>query len=70
VSEITKEDREGIKCAIIVFFLCWSIVGSFVGYYFTHDGGCTHKNIAAYINPGYLITCAIFKPRFNLDDKP
>ena len=31
---------------------------------FANNGHCTYETVAAYTNPGYIVTCELFRPRF------
>lgn len=45
--------------------LIWSIMGAAIGTLFAaHEKACPRKNIAAYLNPAYIVSCEIWKPRW------
>lgn len=45
--------------------LIWSIMGAATGTLFAaHEKACPRKNIAAYLNPAYIVSCEIWKPRW------
>lgn len=59
------------KTILYIFLGAWSILGVAAGFgYATFDKVCPRKNIAAYLNPAYIITCEIWKPRWEINDAP
>jgi len=61
--------QEEVAMGIVVFFIVWTIVGGLVGFAksLTRSDGCNYPNIAAYTNPGYILVCEVFRPRWNDD---
>lgn len=61
--------RDDMKTVLLIFLTIWFLFGAAVGFgYALFDKVCPRKNIAAYLNPAYIIVCETFKPRWEIND--
>ena len=54
-----------------ILFVVWCVLGFVQGIFNTFppehilkEKECRYKNVAAYANPGYILSCELFKERF------
>ena len=63
--------REDFEVPIIVMLALWLTMGLVLGSIRSIEQddrgnkGCEYKTLAAFVNPGYMLGCELFRKRFN-----
>lgn len=65
-----KKHKKAISIILAIWFALGFMVGSIASgnsRSFDHKTGCVYKSVAAFLNPGYLAACELFRQRFEIE---
>lgn len=61
-------DRGTWAFGLVMYFGMWCFLGFVAGFGFSlqnwNSGGCRYQTLAQILNPGYIVTCEVFRKRF------